>query len=130
MNREEYDKLCEDKQEIKFSDAFIRDWADRIAFHMNAAEDASYALHFGKYLERDGYQHNIEPCSKRDFNEYHIYRGIELLAAACEANLQQEIDENAESYPIQKYFYHRGVKFFELYKDKDDNRQPEEEETE
>ena len=133
MTKEEYNKLYEDNTEIKMPDEFIRDWADRITFYMNAAEDASYELHFGAFLNtKDEYTHNIEPCSHRNFHDYHIYRGIELLAAACGATLQKEVDRESESYPIKKWFYHRGVRFFEFYKDENYKQQskPEEEATE
>ena len=124
MTREEYQSLYDAEQEIILPDEFIREWIDNIADAMNMATNSSYGLHYGKLdFEEGQYEHNIEPCSILPFKEYHIYRGIDKLAEVCGEELLKVIDENKDKYPITRYFYHKGIRFFELRTIEDDDKQ-------
>ena len=124
MTREEYQSLYDAEQEIILPDEFVREWIDNIADAMNMATNSSYGLHYGKLdLEEGQYEHNIEPCSILPFKEYHIYRGIDRLAEVCGEELLKEVDENKDKYPITRYFYHKGIRFFELRTIEDDDKQ-------
>ena len=124
MTREEYQSLYDAEQDIVLPDEFVREWIDNIADAMNMADKSSYELHYGKLdLEEGQYEHHIEPCSILPFKEYHIYRGIDRLAEVCGEVLLKEVDENKDKYPITRYFYYKGIKFFELRTIEDDDKQ-------
>ena len=121
MTREEYQKLYDDEQEIIMPDEFIKAWIDNIADAMNVATDSGYELHYGKLdTVRGKYEYNIEPCSMNTFKEYHIYRGIDKLAEVCGEDLLKIVDEKETRYPVTRYFYYKGIRFFELRTIEDD----------
>ena len=124
MTREEYEQLYENKEEISIPDEFVREWIERIAIAMNVVNDGSYELHYGKYdSKKDAYEYHIEPCSVLPFKEYHIYRGIDKLAEVCGEELLKEVDENKDRYSITRYFYYKGIRFFELRTIEDEDKQ-------
>lgn len=115
MTREEYQNLYETEQDISMPDEFIREWIDRIADAMNMAKESGFDLHYGNLDKiRGKYEYNIEPCAMAPFKEYHIYRGIDKLAEVCGEELLKVVDEDDERYPVTRYFYYKGIKFFEL----------------
>lgn len=115
MTREEYQDLYKKEQEIIMPDEFIREWIDKIADAMNVAKESGFDLHFGNFDKIKGeYEYSIEPCAMALFKDYHIYRGIDKLAEVCGEDLLKEVDEDEERYPVTRYFYYKGIKFFEL----------------
>ena len=115
MTIKEYQDLYDnDAPEIIMDDDFILVWVNNIVDALNVVVDGSYELHYGKIDDRDNYEHHIEPCMPSSFKEYHIYRGIDKLAEVCGEKLQKVTDRGEDRYPIKRYFYYKGIKFFEL----------------
>lgn len=124
MTREEYNKLLENENVIgiKMPNEFILDWADKIADALNTVIDNSFDLKWGTFDEkRDSYDQHIEPCMPNSYREYHIYRGIDKLAEVCGEKLLK-VTNDSDRYPVKKYFYHKGIKFFELCQNDDDTK--------
>ena len=99
----------------------VRDWLDAIADGLSAIREASYMLTWGTFNEDEGeYENTIQPCGDiaGEHSSFHIYKGIEKAAAAVGRGLS--VDEKRESgdYPREYYFEYRGVRFFQLEKDK------------
>ena len=124
MTKTEYQSLYEDRKEIDMPDAFIRSWLNDLTYSMRMAENCSYDLHYGKFnTETEEFEYNIESCTHRNFNDYHIYCGIEKLAEVAGVTLQKIVDDDENTdYQVKLYFYYNGIQFFELRRKEEDTK--------
>lgn len=116
--REAIDKVVTD-QNIDNTDELVKEWMDDKVYRLQAIRDLYRAsptmLGLGEFDEVKGeYPEVIETCAwmtKADM-EVHIYQGLDRLARAIGAEIQQRV-AGPDGHK-NHYFNYKGVEFFEI----------------